>query len=147
MTTPDVRELAIGALDGVLDRWLLSGDNSGEMLADAVLAVATPVIEEQAAKKERAKVAEELRAVAAGRGEYLPNEDALWQAVHAADSHALIAAEVDALDQAARIVEGDTAPLYSLLPSWRWSDEMNAELDAARAASHSTQPETGQDHG
>ena len=104
-----------------------------------LVAAVSPVI--------RRQVAEELRAVASGRSEYLDGDVSFADA----DPRVLMGAEVITLQTAAEIVEGDITPLFSLLPAWRWTDEMNAQVDAEIAAaaiarSHSTQP-TGDDHG
>jgi hypothetical protein len=67
---------------------------------------------------ERARLAAVLRRVAAGRAEYAtnaPDGAARW-----------LAHEASLFEVAARIVEGDGRPLFGLLPSWRWDDEVNA---------------------
>lgn len=42
----------------------------------------------------------------------------------------LLSTEVVTLESAAKVADGDLGPLYMWLPSWRWTDEMNARLDA-----------------
>lgn len=51
--------------------------------------------------------------------------------VYAATPHAhgeLLDAEARLLDRAADVASGDLNPLYGWLPSWQWTDEMNARL-------------------
>jgi hypothetical protein len=70
-----------------------------------------------------------LRACAAGRREYAASIPADVAKPSLAESRRDLLAEATTLDTAARIVEGDTGPLYDLLPSWRWTPEMHAALD------------------
>lgn len=71
----------------------------------------------------RAEAAAHLRKIADCRREYLKPgmpEDQLEA----------ISTQVFDLDIAADIVTGDLQPLYGLLPSWRWTDEMIEHLNA-----------------
>lgn len=78
----------------------------------------------------RQEVAGLLREVAAGRLEYAAGYS------HNEKNPVLVAqkrsleTEAATLEAAAKIAEGDTGPLYGLLPSWRWSEEMTAALYA-----------------
>jgi hypothetical protein len=68
--------------------------------------------------------AAKLRWVAEGRRQYLhgmPDE-----------TRPRLELEVAALETAARIVDGDLEPLYGLLPTWLWTEEMHAELGVGR---------------
>lgn len=67
-----------------------------------------------------AEIAQTLRAAAAGRREYM--------AAPPDEHRELLELQADTLDQAARIAAGDIEPLYELLPSWRWTDEMNKRV-------------------
>ncbi|MFG1776630.1 hypothetical protein ACGFIG_09395 [Micromonospora sp. NPDC049048] len=66
-----------------------------------------------------------LRMAAAGRREYAR---AIPEKAEPLDLQA------HTLDAAARVVEGDLAPLYDWLPSWQWTGEMNARLHPTAAA-------------
>lgn len=94
----------------------LLGDIRVQRLGDEATAAEEPV---RAA--ERARLAAVFRRVAAGRREYAGTA----QMDHAAR---WLEHEADLFDVAALIVEGDLKPLYGLLPSWRWDDEMNARV-------------------
>lgn len=72
------------------------------------------------AEPDAAEVAALLRACAAGRREYAENA-----APHAVET---LAQEAATFDTAAALVEGNYAPLYGLLPSWRWTDAMEARV-------------------
>lgn len=61
-----------------------------------------------------------LRAVADGRREYARGAPD--------DMRSTLLTQAQAFELAARIVGGDTGPLYGLLPSWRWTDEMAESL-------------------
>jgi hypothetical protein len=63
-----------------------------------------------------------LRLAAEGRAEYAKLQEGPAQAV--------LLAQAAALQSAADIMEGDDGPLYGLLPSWRWTDEMERALFA-----------------
>ena len=58
-----------------------------------------------------------LRMAAAGRREY-----AEGQGIQSIKNDLELQAVT--LESAARIMEGSLTPLYGLLPSWRWTDEM-----------------------
>lgn len=73
----------------------------------------------RARAEERAHLASVLRRVSAGRREYAST--AQMDYVRRWLDH-----EADLFEAAALIVEGDLKPLYGLLPSWRWDDEMRA---------------------
>jgi hypothetical protein len=62
-----------------------------------------------------------LRAMADGRREYAAS------APDGAREHLEI--EAATLDTAVQVMEGDDGPLYAMLPSWRWTPEMCANLD------------------
>lgn len=63
-----------------------------------------------------------LLAVAEGRREYAKN---------APEGMArCLEIEAQAFQNAASIVAGDLMHLYGLMPSWRWTDEMDADLRA-----------------
>lgn len=64
-------------------------------------------------------VPELLRLAAEGRREYAKHAAAV---VHPMSLEALLRSEADILDAAAKIADGDTAPLYGLLPSWMWEE-------------------------
>lgn len=78
----------------------------------------------------RQGIAALLREIAAGRLEYAAGYS------HNEKNPALVAQkrslEIEAatLEAAAKIAEGDSGPLYGLLPSWRWSEAMTAALYA-----------------
>lgn len=82
-----------------------------------------------------------LRWVAAARRTYLDGMPA--------DMRRLVELQVDTLEMAARIVEGDLEPLYGLLPSWLWTDQMHAALngeppfDAASGTADAQMPGDG----
>ncbi len=59
-----------------------------------------------------------LRAIAAGRREYAHRESPV---------RAELQQEAELFELAARIAAGDIGPLYGLLPSWRWPDQMTNE--------------------
>ena len=77
----------------------------------------------------RREIVELLRLVAEGRREYAKPHDGTDGA--GAQVAAFIRAEASDFDTAANIAEGSLLPLYGLLPSWRWTDEMNAAADLA----------------
>lgn len=81
--------------------------------ADDLLAVVRPVIEAE----ERAGVAATLRYVADGRADYLRT----YPEGHERSS---IEHDVRVLRSAAEIADGSDAPLYGLLPAWRWTPRM-----------------------
>ncbi|MDD4866186.1 MAG: hypothetical protein PHQ28_03370 [Mycobacterium sp.] len=68
-------------------------------------------------------VAHTLRKAAEGRREYAKSLRADMP-----DHAEMLVLQADTLDQAADIAEGDIRPLYSWLPSWRWTDEMTRAL-------------------
>ncbi len=61
-----------------------------------------------------------LRYAAEGRREYLRDVPD--------DMRPLVEVEVSTLENAAVVAEGRLDPLYGWLPSWRWTEEMTAEL-------------------
>ncbi|NAE18344.1 hypothetical protein [Enterococcus hirae] len=67
----------------------------------------------------QAEIVTRLRSMAAGRREYArpgsPHGEVLEQ-------------EAAYYDDAADVAAGDLGPLYGALPSWRWTDEMEAAL-------------------
>ena len=69
--------------------------------------------------------AAKLRWVAEGRRSYAAGMPE--------DTRPQLELQIATLEAAARIVDGDTEPLFGLLPSWLWTDEMNAELGGDRA--------------
>lgn len=71
--------------------------------------------------------AERLRHVADGRRAYMPGcgDDRLRDRLRE---------EADMWDTAARVAEGDTAPLYGLLPLWMWTDDMDKALRTERCS-------------
>ena len=81
------------------------------------------VAEEPVRAAERARLAAVFRRVAAGRREYAKTAQMDYTA-------RWLRHEADLFEAAALITEGDLKPLYGLLPSWRWDDEMNARLAA-----------------
>jgi hypothetical protein len=69
-------------------------------------------------------LAETFRKIAAGRREY---------AEGAPDNQRdALLAQAAAFDNAAEIASGSDRPLYGLLPSWRWTDEMTTRVEAAQ---------------
>lgn len=64
-----------------------------------------------------------LETCAAGRREYAEGAPT--------DQYAALLAEAAVFDLAARVARGDLGPLYGLLPSWRWTPEMQTRLDTA----------------
>lgn len=60
-----------------------------------------------------------LRKAAEGRREY---------AAKIGEDQATMLTQAATLETAAKIMEGDDGPLYGLLPSWRWTDEMERNL-------------------
>lgn len=77
-----------------------------------------------------ADVAALLRSAADGRREY---------AAGAPDrTSAVLLAEASTLDTAARIAAGDYGPLYDLLPSWRWTEEMHKRVLTSTSGSTTT---------
>lgn len=44
----------------------------------------------------------------------------------------LLEQEADTLDAAAKVARGELGPLYGLLPSWRWTEEMERQLGLSR---------------
>lgn len=84
--------------------------------ARSYLTAAAPVI----AAYEQARIAAVLRQARDGRLEY---------ATSAPDSTRLVLeSEAATLDAAAQVVEGDLDPMFGWLPSWRWTDEMTAQV-------------------
>ncbi len=61
-----------------------------------------------------------FRECAAGRREYAKNAPD--------DTRALLEVEANTLEMAARVADGDESPLYSWLPSWRWTEGMTEAL-------------------
>jgi hypothetical protein len=70
------------------------------------------------------KAADLLRLAAAGRLEYLAS-------CPEGSARDVLEAEASTLRHAADVVEGDLRPLYGWLPSWRWTDDMDAQLRRA----------------
>lgn len=73
----------------------------------------------------RNEIATVLRKCAAGRREYirhLSRDKAMQEVV------GLLDLQAETFESAARIAEGDTGPLYTMLPPYLWSDEMHAAL-------------------
>lgn len=64
-------------------------------------------------------VPELLRLAAEGRREYAKNSPGVMRSMLLGE---LLHSEADILDAAAKIADGDTAPLYGLLPSWMWEE-------------------------
>ncbi len=60
-----------------------------------------------------------LRLAAEGRREYAATGS---EAQHVMTDTQILRAEAQNFDSARKIVEGDTSPLYGLLPSWRWGE-------------------------
>lgn len=79
---------------------------------------------------ERKRIAALLRTVAAGRREYLGSFARNEQNPALVRQRETLEMESLLFEMAARITEGDDSPLYGLLPSWRWTDEMTAALYA-----------------
>lgn len=73
-----------------------------------------------------AQAAEKLRSVAAGRRQYLNRMSTTEGNVA---QYVAIEDECRVMSLAADIVEGDLRPLFGWLPSWLWTDEMNATLN------------------
>lgn len=77
--------------------------------------------------REREGGAALLRLAAAGRREYT-------EGLKGSDNPSLIEQnqtlefQAAMLDQAAAVVDGDLGPLFNWLPSWRWTDEMEAQV-------------------
>lgn len=82
----------------------------------------------EAARAEvRAEIAALLRTCAAGRTEYAGSYPA--HAVQALrEQRRTLETEAEVLESAAKIAEGDDGPLYGLLPSWRWTEDMERKL-------------------
>jgi hypothetical protein len=84
-----------------------------------------------AAKARPAATADEiaalLRSTAAARREYMKNVP-----VVALTTATGLELECSTLETAADIAEGQAGPLYSLLPSWKWTEEMHAALSAGK---------------
>lgn len=95
--------------------------NEQRQVAEAVLDAAAPLI----AARVRDELAELLRTVAAGRREYASRGVDLK---HERTVGEPLEAEARLWETAARLVEGDTKPLFDLLPSWRWTPEMHATV-------------------
>lgn len=66
-----------------------------------------------------------LRAAAAGRLEYATSFQANEENVRLREMRDALLTEAATLETAARIVEGDYRPLYGLLPTWRWTEQMD----------------------
>lgn len=60
-----------------------------------------------------------LRLAAEGRREYAAGGAS---STHMLTDEQILRAEAQNFDSARKIVEGDTSPLYGLLPSWRWGE-------------------------
>jgi hypothetical protein len=89
-------------------------------LAEALLAAQPPP---PASEAERV-LAETFRKIAAGRREY---------AEGAPDNQRdVLLTQAAAFDNAAEIASGSDRPLYGLLPSWRWTEEMTTRVEAAQ---------------
>lgn len=69
-----------------------------------------------------AEIIARLETAAAARREYAGSAPTSQVAV--------LLTEAAAFESAAKIAAGDLGPLYRLLPSWRWTPEMNERLDA-----------------
>lgn len=89
--------------------------------AERILAVVRPVIE----AAERASVAETLRHAATGRREYL----ACCPDIH----RQALESEIATIEACAEVAAGSDGPLYTWLPSWRWSPQMHRKLDEGRS--------------
>lgn len=63
-----------------------------------------------------------LRYAASARREYLAGAPE--------DLRQIVEAECATLDAAAELAEGNMRPLYGWLPSWRWTEEMQAAREA-----------------
>lgn len=79
-------------------------------------------------KETRAGIAKLLREVAEGRREYLGSYEKNPTNPRLRQMRDALVSEISLLEAAAKIAEGDTEPLYGLLPSWRWTDQMTAAL-------------------
>jgi len=69
-----------------------------------------------------------LRECAAGRREYLAGYAESEPNPVMREQRRTLEIEALTLEAAVKIAEGDASPLYGLLPSWRWSPEMEAEI-------------------
>jgi hypothetical protein len=82
-----------------------------------------------------------LRRAADGRREYAAGIDENETNLGLREQRTALLTQAATLDSAVKIMEGDDGPLYGLLPSWRWTDEMErAVLGARPAASVGTEP-------
>lgn len=87
------------------------------------------MLQEQTVRKEPLAVADDgipalLRAVAEGRREYMRSYSEGEVNPVLREQRRTLEIEALTLEAAAEIAEGSVAPLYGLLPSWRWTDEM-----------------------
>lgn len=78
----------------------------------------------QALADQREEIASLLRTCAAGRTEYAGGYSLRETNPALRAQRAALESEAQALESAARIVEGNHYTVLSLLPSWRWTDEM-----------------------
>jgi hypothetical protein len=110
------------AVRAYIAAWWHAGREGNQDEVRVGLAAAAPLI----AAQERARIAALLRQGRDGRLEYAT--------LAPEPSRLLLESEAATLDAAAQVVEGDLGPLLSWLPSWRWTSEMAARVEASRKA-------------
>jgi len=62
-----------------------------------------------------------LRLAAQGRREYAKEAPDTWKET--------LESQAEALESAAQIMEGKLSPLFGLVPSWMWTEEMQKDLE------------------
>jgi hypothetical protein len=82
------------------------------------------------------EVAALLRKVVEGRREYMGSLSENEPNLVLREQRRTLEIEALTLEAAAEIAEGKVEPLYGLLPSWRWSDEMVAALGVGGETGH-----------